>query len=169
MEGCSFPANISSRANLTVAGAALEALGGADLFASNSTVFLPTDTAFAGLLTALSESLAYRDQKFSQQWRFLFISDGGAVLSSTYSLSASVIEEGCECIPAAAASLPWRVPLALAATRAHCIGHRTTALELTMTRWDLSDCSKACAALVVCGPALWHSDAHARTSSRAQM
>ena len=72
MEGCSFPANISSHANLTVAGAALEALGGADLFASHSTVFLPTDTAFAGLLTALSESLADRNKKTRRHWRFLF-------------------------------------------------------------------------------------------------
>jgi uncharacterized surface protein with fasciclin (FAS1) repeats len=53
IEGCSFPANISARANLTVAGQALTALGGSDLFASHGTVFLPTDAAFTALVTAL--------------------------------------------------------------------------------------------------------------------
>jgi hypothetical protein len=55
VEGCSFPANISARANLTVAGQALTALGGSDLFASHGTVFLPTDAAFTALVTALGK------------------------------------------------------------------------------------------------------------------
>lgn len=54
---CSFPANITDRANLTVAGAALSALGGADLFPTHGTVFLPNDAAFTALVTALSEQL----------------------------------------------------------------------------------------------------------------
>ena len=54
-EGCSFPANITDRANLTVAGQALTALDGSNLFGSHGTVFLPNDAAFTALLTALGE------------------------------------------------------------------------------------------------------------------
>jgi uncharacterized surface protein with fasciclin (FAS1) repeats len=54
VEGCSFPANITDRANLTVAGQALTALGGSDLFGSHGTVFLPNDAAFTALVTALN-------------------------------------------------------------------------------------------------------------------
>ncbi len=57
VEGCSLPANISDRANLTVAGQALTALGGSDLFGSHGTIFLPNDAAFTALLTALGECL----------------------------------------------------------------------------------------------------------------
>jgi hypothetical protein len=62
VEGCSFPANISDRANLTVAGQALTALDGSNLFGSHGTVFLPNDAAFTALVTALSEFHVLRRQ-----------------------------------------------------------------------------------------------------------
>jgi hypothetical protein len=57
VEGCSLPANISDRANLTVAGQALTALGDSatELFGSHGTILLPNDAAFTALVTALGE------------------------------------------------------------------------------------------------------------------
>lgn len=73
LEGCNFAANISDRANLTVAGQALTALGGADLFGSHGTVFLPSDAAFTDLVTTLgeyacNERLDARDSVVACSW-----------------------------------------------------------------------------------------------------
>ena len=81
VEGCSFPANISDRANLTVAGQALTALDGSNLFGSHGTVFLPNDAAFTALVTALSEFHVLRRQSHvphpvSAYWRAALLQIG---------------------------------------------------------------------------------------------
>lgn len=53
---CTFVTEVGMVEGLSVAGAALSALGGASLAPSHHTVFLPNDDAFTALITTLSAS-----------------------------------------------------------------------------------------------------------------